>query len=221
MKGTIFAVALNHKSQLDFWRQAFHETPYKTLPQTPVWFIKPRNTVIGSGDVIPHPSGETVQSGATLALFIGTHKAIDPHQAGLTARKVSVQDAGKYIAGYALANEVSLPETSFYRPAIKAKCRDGFCPVGQRVTTNAVDSLDIITEINGQEVDRWSTKDLLRSASELVSALSDFATLQEGDVILLGTPHQRVTLNPNDTVVIKAAGFPDLRNTVSSEGGQG
>ncbi len=34
--------------------------------------------------------------------------------------------AADYIAGYALANEVSLPEESFYRPAIKAKCRDGF-----------------------------------------------------------------------------------------------
>ncbi|WFQ81282.1 fumarylacetoacetate hydrolase family protein [Xenorhabdus sp. SF857] len=209
MKGTVFAVALNHSSQIRFWHEAFNQEPYKTPPKTPIWFIKPRNTVINSGDIIPHPVGETVQSGATLALLIGK-----------TARKVSVQDAEQYIAGYALANEVSLPETSFYRPAIKAKCRDGFCPIGQMTRISSVASLDIVTEINGQEVDRWSTQDLVRSAAELLAALSEFATLNEGDAILLGTPHQRVTLHPADKVTVKAKGFSDLENTVVSAGGQ-
>lgn len=117
MKGTIFAVALNHRSQLDAWREAFQQAPYKTPPKTAVWFIKPRNTVIGDGEAIPYPPGETVQSGATVALIVGK-----------TARKVAEEEAANYIAGYALANDVSLPEESFYRPAIKAKCRDGFCP---------------------------------------------------------------------------------------------
>ena len=40
MKGTIFAVALNHRSQLDAWREAFQQAPYKTPPKTAVWFIK-------------------------------------------------------------------------------------------------------------------------------------------------------------------------------------
>ena len=53
MKGTIFAVALNHRSQLDAWREAFQQAPYKTPPKTAVWFIKPRNTVIGDGESIP------------------------------------------------------------------------------------------------------------------------------------------------------------------------
>ncbi|AOM42730.1 fumarylacetoacetate hydrolase family protein [Xenorhabdus hominickii] len=203
MKGTVFAVALNHTSQVKLWHEKFHESPYKTPPKTPIWFIKPRNTVVGSGDVIPYPLGETVQSGATLALVIGK-----------TARKVSAQDAVHYIAGYALANEISLPETSFYRPAIKEKCRDGFCPIGQMVKASSVESLDIVTELNGQEVDRWSTNDLILSASKLLAALSEFATLKAGDAILLGTPHRRVTLHPTDHVTIKAEGFPDLENTV-------
>ena len=144
MKGTIFAVALNHRSQLDAWREAFQQAPYKTPPKTAVWFIKPRNTAIGSGDAIPHPQGETVQSGATVALIVGK-----------TARKVSADAAASFIAGYALANDVSLPEESFYRPAIKAKCRDGFCPVGALAPVHSVDNLTIITEINGREADSW------------------------------------------------------------------
>ena len=181
MKGTIFAVALNHRSQLDAWQEAFQQSPYKAPPKTAVWFIKPRNTVIGCGEPIPFPQGEKVLSGATVALIVGK-----------TATKVREEDAAEYIAGYALANDVSLPEESFYRPAIKAKCRDGFCPIGETVALSNVDNLTIYTEINGRPADHWNTADLQRNAAQLLSALSEFATLNPGDAILLGTPQARV-----------------------------
>ncbi|MGQ9450405.1 4-hydroxyphenylacetate degradation bifunctional isomerase/decarboxylase [Leclercia sp. TB492] len=203
MKGTVFAVALNHRSQLDAWRDAFNQPPYNTPPKTAVWFIKPRNTLIRSGDVIPHPEGEQVLSGATVALIVGK-----------TASKISPEEAADYITGYALANEVSLPEESFYRPAIKAKCRDGFCPVGESASINNVDNLTIVTEINGREVDRWSTADLQRNAATLLSELSAFATLNPGDAILLGTPQSRVALHPGDRVRVRAEGLPTLENSV-------
>ena len=206
MKGTVFAVALNHQSQRDAWRDAFEKAPYHTPPKTAVWFIKPHNTVIRTGDPIPFPQGETVLSGATVALVVGK-----------TARNVPVDEAAEYIAGYALANEVSLPEESFYRPAIKAKCRDGFCPLGELVAVDHVDNLTIVTEINGREADHWNTADLQRNAAELLSALSEFATLSPGDAILLGTPHSRVPLQPGDRVRILAKGFPSLENPVVDE----
>ncbi len=74
MKGTIFAVALNHRSQLDAWQEAFQQSPYKAPPKTAVWFIKPRNTVISSGEPIPFPQGEKVLSGATVALIVGKRR---------------------------------------------------------------------------------------------------------------------------------------------------
>ncbi|ENY0896682.1 4-hydroxyphenylacetate degradation bifunctional isomerase/decarboxylase [Enterobacter ludwigii] len=206
MKGTVFAVALNHQSQRDAWRDAFEKAPYNTPPKTAVWFIKPHNTVIRTGDPIPFPPGETVLSGATVALVVGK-----------TARNVPVDEAADYIAGYALANEVSLPEESFYRPAIKAKCRDGFCPLGELAAVGHVDNLTIVTEINGREADHWNTADLQRNAAELLSALSEFATLSPGDAILLGTPHSRVPLQPGDRVRILAKGFPSLENPVVDE----
>ena len=207
MKGTVFAVALNHQSQREAWREAFEKAPYNTPPKTAVWFIKPHNTVIRTGDPIPFPQGETVLSGATVALVVGK-----------TARNVPVDEAAEYIAGYALANEVSLPEESFYRPAIKAKCRDGFCPIGALSAVRNVDNLTIITEINGREADSWHTGDLQRNAAQLLSALSEFATLNPGDAILIGTPHSRVTLRPGDRVRILADGFPALENPVVAEG---
>lgn len=102
MKGTIFVVALNHRSQLDAWQEAFQQSPYKAPPKTAVWFIKPRNTVIGCGEPIPFPQGEKVLSGATVALIVGK-----------TATKVREEDAAEYIAGYALANDVSLRKRAF------------------------------------------------------------------------------------------------------------
>lgn len=176
MKGTVFSVALNHRSQIDAWDQAFHQPPYNTPPKTPVWFIKPRNTHLANGGAIPFPAGEKVQSGATLAVVIGD-----------IARKVPAERVADYLAGYALANDVSLPESSFYRPAIKAKCRDGFCPLGDIGQLAATDRLEIVTEINGVEQDRWSTADLVRSVPELIAAISDFITLQPGDAVLIGT----------------------------------
>lgn len=150
--------------------------PYKTPPKTAVWFIKPRNTVIGDGEAIPYPQGETVQSGATVALIVGK-----------TARKVAAEEAANYIAGYALANDVSLPEESFYRPAIAPR-RDGFCPIGTLSAVRNVDDLTIITEINGREADSWHTGDLQRNAAQLLSALSEFATLNPGDAIISARP---------------------------------
>ena len=206
MKGTVFAVALNHRSQLAAWQEAFGQPPYNTPPKTAVWFIKPHNTVIQAGEPIPHPAGEKVLSGATVALIVGK-----------TASRVRVDEAQHYIAGYALANDVSLPEESFYRPAIKAKCRDGFCPLGELAAVDNIDNLNIITEINGREADHWNTGDLERNAAELLSALSEFATLQPGDAILLGTPHTRAEIRPGDRVRILAEGFPPLENPVVDE----
>ncbi|MBD8165037.1 fumarylacetoacetate hydrolase family protein [Erwinia persicina] len=206
MKKTIFGVALNHQSQTAAWAKKFHQPPYNTPPQTPVWFIKPRNTWRHHGDTIGLPVGETVFSGATLAVIMAK-----------TARRIPVSAAETCIEGYALANEVSLAEDDFYRPAIRAKCRDGFCPVGEVVPLRDVSALHIITEINGEVRDVWDTGGLHRHAAELIAALSEFVTLQPGDMILLGTPQQRVALQEGDSVTIKAAGFPSLTNRFSQQ----
>ena len=84
MKGTIFAVALNHRSQLDAWQEAFQQSPYKAPPKTAVWFIKPRNTVIGCGEPIPFPQGEKVLSGATAVSY--THLTLPTIQRSCRSR---------------------------------------------------------------------------------------------------------------------------------------
>lgn len=69
-------------------------------------------------------------------------------------------------------------------------------PAGEIGQLANADRLEIVTEINGVEQDRWSTADLVRSVPELIAAISDFITLQPGDAVLIGTPHQRVEIKP-------------------------
>lgn len=205
MVGTVFAVALNHKSQLDFWNDAFHQDPYKVPPKTPVWFIKPRNTIIAAGEDIVHPGDLDVLSGATIGIVIAKKTT-----------RVSAADAKAYIKGYSIVNEVSHPEVSFYRPAIKAKCRDTFCPVGAKGQIADIENVEINTYLNGSLVNTWSTKDLVRNAYQLIEALSEFASLEEDDVLLIGTPQERIALNVGDEVEIKAGDLPALKNKVVS-----
>lgn len=198
MYPTVFAIALNHKSQIEHWHDTFEDAPYKTQPQKAVWFIKPRNTYNSSGQ-ITLDSSEQYFSGGTIAIVIGK-----------TATRISAQDAPQYIKGFALANEISLAETSFYRPAIKAKCRDNSCPIGQITSSIDPDNTVIETYINDELKNSYTTADYVRNAGQILEALTDFATLQEGDMVLMGTPLNRVPISSGDKVEIKASGFESL-----------
>ena len=203
MYPTVFAIALNHKSQTEHWHDTFLEAPYKALPKKAVWFIKPRNTYNSDGQ-ITLDQGEQYFSGGTIAIVIGK-----------TASRINASDAAQYIKGFALANEISLAESSFYRPAVKAKCRDKSCPVGSMATNVDADNVTIETYINGELKDSYSTADYVRNAGQILEALTDFATLQEGDMVLMGTPQTRVAIQAGDTVEIKASGFETLVTKVN------
>jgi 5-oxopent-3-ene-1,2,5-tricarboxylate decarboxylase/2-hydroxyhepta-2,4-diene-1,7-dioate isomerase len=128
--GTVYGVALNHRSLLEQLEADFQQPPYQKAPATPVLFIKPRNTHAGHGSAIALPTqAGKVFAGGALGVVLGK-----------VASKVAVEQALAVVAGYTVVNEISLEETSFYRPAVKAKCRDGFCPMGPwQVDAAAID----------------------------------------------------------------------------------
>lgn len=208
--GTVYGVALNHRSQVDALATAFEDAPYKTAPKTPVLFIKTRNTQIGHGAAIPFPSGVVrIQAGGSLGVVIGKR-----------ARKVSQDEALAYVEGYTVVNEVSLPEESFYRPAVKAKCRDGFCPIGPWVVdAKAIDpaALEIRTYVNDELRETINTAELVRGVAQLIAELSQFMTLEPGDLIIAGTPLRSVDLQPGDVVAVEIDGVGRLENPVVLE----
>ncbi|MFU0488560.1 fumarylacetoacetate hydrolase family protein, partial [Acinetobacter baumannii] len=99
--------------------------------------LKPANTHIGHGRDVALPADvDAVWAGACLGVAMGR-----------TATRVSATQAHAFIAGYTIVNDLTVPHASYYRPAIRHKCRDGFCPIGPWVVDRSdvpnADALDI------------------------------------------------------------------------------
>lgn len=206
---TVFGVALNYQTVMAEHAKTFTEKPYIFLPKKPVLFIKTPNTYNFTGKVIK-PSNERLQAGATLAVVIGR-----------SASRVAIADALSYVKGVVVGNELSLPEESFYRPAIKAKCRDGFMALSQNIVPLSdipnVNGLAIKVSLNGEVKQEANTNEWIRDISALISEITDYMTLHEGDVLLTGTPAGRFDLAVGDEVTITIENVGSLSTTVVAE----
>lgn len=153
---------------------------------------------------------EAVEIGAALGVVIGQ-----------TACRVPVARALDFVAGYTLVNDVSVPHKSFYRPSIRYKCRDGFCPIGPWVLQrNAVanpDRLTVRVFVNGGLRQENQTANLIRSVAQLLADVSDFMTLGPGDVLSVGVPEKAPLARIGDRVAVEIEGIGRLENPVIAE----
>ncbi|OYU07680.1 MAG: 4-hydroxyphenylacetate isomerase [Pseudomonas sp. PGPPP1] len=208
--GTLFGIALNYQGLLHSRLDEFNQPPYQKPPQKPVLFIKTPNTRSVDGQAVIAPTGERLQPGPALGVVIGK-----------TASRVAEQDALAHVAGYVIVNEFSLPEDSYYRPAVKAKCRDGFCALsGEVIPTSEVPDahgLVLTLRVNGEVRQENTTANFVRSIPRLIAELSEFMTLHAGDVLITGTPEGRVDVVPGDEVVVEISGLGRLTNPIVAE----
>lgn len=177
-------------------------------PAEPIVFLVPPSAVIGDGDTIEIPvwAGRVDYEGE-LAIVIGQR-----------AKNVSVADAGRYIAGYTVANDVSARHQQRDDGQwTRAKGFDTSAPILDMVVpASEVDAsnLRIRTLVNGQVRQEGCTSDLLMGCEELVSYLSYGMTLEEGDIILTGTPAGVGPIDDGDEVVVEIEGVGRLHNFV-------
>ena len=170
-------------------------------------FIKTPNTRNGDGQPVVMPAGERLQPGPALGVVIGK-----------SASRVAERDALAHVAGYVIVNEFSLPEESYYRPAVKAKCRDGFCALGSEVIELAdPHALTLKLLVNGEVRQENTTANFVRSIPRLIAELSEFMTLHEGDVLITGTPEGRVDVQPGDEVTVEMSGLGRLTNHIVAQ----
>ena len=206
-RGTVYGTLLNHADALAALGAAVHAPPYKAPPNAPVLYIKPRNTWAGDGDAIVVPAGvDELEIGATLGLVIGR-----------SACRVHEQDALSFVAGCMIVNDVSVPHASYYRPSLRFKARDGFCPIGAFVALaqlGPVDALQVRVEVDGVVVHRSSTAGLIRPAARLLSEVSEFMTLSPGDVLMLGVAAGAPRARAGQRVSILIDGLGRLDNTL-------
>jgi 5-oxopent-3-ene-1,2,5-tricarboxylate decarboxylase/2-hydroxyhepta-2,4-diene-1,7-dioate isomerase len=209
-RGTVYGTLLNHADALAALGAAVHAPPYKSPPKAPVLYIKPRNTWAGDGDAIAVPAGVAeLEIGATLGLVVGR-----------TACRVSEADALSFVAGCVIVNDVSVPHASYYRPSLRFKARDGFCPIGAFVAIGQVGSLDALqvqVEVDGVVVQRSSTAGLIRPAARLLAEVSEFMTLSPGDVLMLGVAAGAPRARAGQRVSILVDGLGRLDNTLVAE----
>lgn len=209
--GTLFGVALNYQGLLKQRLAEFEAPPYQKPPVKPVLFIKTPNTRNRHGGAVVHPGqGERLQPGPALGVVMGK-----------SASRVSAAEALDYVAGFTLVNEFSLPEDSYYRPAVKAKCRDGFCAIGPELIpaeqVSNPHNLAITLYVNGELRQQNTTANFVRNIPLLIAEISEFMTLHAGDVLITGTPEGRVDVQPGDTVEVEISGLGRLVNHVVAE----
>ena len=209
--GTVYGTLLNHRDALAALGDQVNAAPYKAPPQAPILYIKPRNTVIGHRVpvVVPDDAPE-LEIGATLGIVIGR-----------TASNVSADGALAVVAGYTVVNDISVPHASFYRPSMRFKCRDGFCPMGPAIVARKgvadPDALVISVTIDGQTVQRSSTAGLVRPVARLIADVTEFMTLFPGDVLTVGVAAGAPRARAGQTVTITIHGVGRLENTLVTE----
>ena len=154
------------------------------IPKEPILFMKTTSCIVGCNDAVVLPKG-SVKSDWEIELGIVI---------GSKARYVSKADALKYVAGYCVVNDVSEREYQLERGSQwdKGKGCDTFGPIGPwMVTTDEVpdpQNLAMWLEVNGKRVQNGSTKTMIFGVAHLVSYISEFMTLNPGDLITTGTP---------------------------------
>jgi 5-oxopent-3-ene-1,2,5-tricarboxylate decarboxylase/2-hydroxyhepta-2,4-diene-1,7-dioate isomerase len=202
-QGTVYGTLLNFRREWDLWAPRMTLDPHKAAPQAPVLYVKSANT-FNPGKVLVLQDGvKEVDIGASWGLVMGEQG---------------------HVEGVVLLNDWSVPHSSYFRPPVKFRCRDGYLGCGLTpVPLSALDmaSLSISVQVNGQRVQTVQMSDVVRPMARLLADVAEFMTLQAGDVLMLGTDvletGQRPRARAGDTVCLMAPGFTPWVQTVQAE----
>jgi 2,4-didehydro-3-deoxy-L-rhamnonate hydrolase len=154
------------------------------IPKEPIVFLKATSCIQGPNDPVMLPKGSVKTDWEVeLGVVIGTR-----------ARYVSQKDALNHVAGYCTINDVSEREYQIERGGTwdKGKGCDTFGPIGPwLVTRDEVPNpqkLSMWLDLNGKRMQTGNTKTMIFGVAKIISYVSQFMTLEPGDIITTGTP---------------------------------
>jgi 5-oxopent-3-ene-1,2,5-tricarboxylate decarboxylase/2-hydroxyhepta-2,4-diene-1,7-dioate isomerase len=177
------------------------------LPPAPTYFHKPL-TALNShgGDIVRPQRCQYLNYEGEIAIIIGR-----------SCRNVSPADAGRYIAGYSIANDYGLHDfrDTDAGSMLRVKGSDTLCPIGPALV-EGWDFHDkaIRTIVNGVVKQEGSTADMEWDMHYLVADIARTITLEPGDVLLSGTPAGSRPVQPGDIVEVEVEGLGRLRNRI-------
>jgi acylpyruvate hydrolase len=185
----------------------------------PGLFTKFPTTLTGPYDDIPlPPESQAVDYEGELVVVIGER-----------GRRVPRERALRHVAGYAVANDVSIRDYQYRTPQfLQGKAWDASTPVGPDLVTleEITEPLTVRTFVNGEKRQEASTELMVFDVATLVSTISEFATLEPGDMILTGTPggvgyrrEPKLLLKDGDVVVVEVDQVGRIENRCVAEPG--
>ena len=176
-------------------------------PEQPSYFLKPSSSLATGSAAAPttveRPAGcELLGYEGEIALIIGK-----------PARRVGIEDAWSHVEWVTASNDLGVYDLRYADKGsnLRSKGGDGFTPVGPGlIAADAVDpaKLRIRAWHNGELVQDDTTEDLLFPFARLVADLSQLLTLEEGDIILTGTPAGASVARPGDVVEVEVSTSP-------------
>jgi len=210
--GRVYGVLHNDRAALDAIGAAVDAAPYKGAPRAPVLYVKPRNTLRGTDARVPVPSGGELEIGAGVGLVIGR-----------SACAVLVDDAPTHVAGATIVVDLSVPHEHWYRPQIRAKARDASCILGTNVVPcdalGDIASRRVSVFVDGALVHERRHVDWVRPPARLLADVTDFMTLEPGDVLITGIAHgaPRVRAGQRVAIEVEGLGRVDLQTVAEEE----
>ena len=195
------------------WNYKSHVSELKSkLPEVPTIFFKPVSCLIGDGDEIVIPEGVTnVQHEVELALIYGKR-----------CKDVSEKDAMSYISHAAVFNDVSARDMQWKarnegNTWDLSKGIDTFGPISDPIPVEQagdLQNLDLELTVNGEIRQKGNTSNMIFTLPWLISYVSGYITMEEGDILITGTPEGVSEIRPGDTVVARIEKVGTLTNTV-------
>ena len=154
------------------------------IPTEPIVFMKATSCIVGPNDdvVIPKNSKKTDWE-VEIAFVVGKE-----------TKYIKEEDAPKHIFGYCLVNDVSEREFQIEKLGqwVKGKSADTFGPIGPYLVTKDeipdVQDLNLSLDVNGKRMQIGNTNNMIFNINYILSYLSNFMSLQAGDIITTGTP---------------------------------
>ena len=179
------------------------------VPKEPLLFLKPPSSMIGEGQaVVRPPQSAQVEFEGEIGIVIGRRLS-----------NASIAEARSAVRGVCAVNDVTARDLQKTDGQwTRAKGFDTFCPVGPEAPApKDLESLVVLTRVNGVERQRGTASDMVFPIPELLSYISGIMTLEPGDLVATGTPAGVGPLSAGDVVEVEIPGLSKVRNPVTDK----
>jgi len=172
------------------------------VPDRPLLFLKPPNAVASHGSTVTLPADKRIEHEAELAVVIDRQ-----------CKDVAPGDAEDVIRGYTCLNDIANRDDQRREQNwIRGKAFDGAGPVGPAIAESVPEDAEIELRVNGEVRQSSTIGKFIFDVPTLIAEVTEYMTLQPGDIISTGTPEGVGPLEDGDHVEVDVEGLATLEH---------